>query len=103
MFNTLCIEINTDVKKISFGQNKEYQKYLLFSFTSSNSSQFYFWFAILIWAEAQGSSLSKTVCEIFHFRFRSVFIKFMFLFNKMHTLFDFKTLYLLLKLKKKAT
>ena len=96
MFNTLCIEINTDVKKISFRQNKQYKKYLLFSFTSSNSSQFYFWFAILIRAEAQGSS----VCGIFHFRFRSAFIKFMFLFNKMHTLFDFKTLYLLLKSKK---
>ena len=35
--------------------------------------------------------LSKTVCGIFHLRFRSVFIKFIFLFNKMHELFDFKT------------
>ena len=36
--------------------------------------------------------LSKTVCGIFHFRIRFVFIlKFIFLFNKMHAFFDFKT------------
>ena len=32
------------------------QKMPFFSFESSNSSQFYFEFAILIWAEAQSSS-----------------------------------------------
>ena len=31
--------------------------------------------------------LSKTVCGIFHFRL----LKFMFLFNKIHGLFDFKS------------
>ena len=35
--------------------------------------------------------LSKPVCGIFHFRFRFVLLKFIFLFNKMHRLFDFKT------------
>ena len=35
--------------------------------------------------------LSKTVCEIFHFRFHFVFIKVYNFFNKMHRLFYFKT------------
>ena len=35
--------------------------------------------------------LFETVCEIFHFRFRFAFLKFIFLFNKMHGLLDFKT------------
>ena len=30
--------------------------------------------------------LSKRVCEIFHFRFRFVLLKFLFLFNKMQTI-----------------
>ena len=34
--------------------------------------------------------LSKTLCGIFQFRFRSVFVKVYILFNKMHGLFDFK-------------
>ena len=34
--------------------------------------------------------LSKTERWIFHFRFRLIFIN-MFLFNKTHELFDFKT------------
>ena len=57
VFNTLYIEINTNVKKISSRQNKWYNKCPHFTFESSNSSQFYFWFLILIWAKAQGSSL----------------------------------------------
>ena len=36
--------------------NKKYKKCLLFSFANSNSSH-YFWFAVVIWAEVQGSSL----------------------------------------------
>ena len=39
--------------------------------------------------------LSETLCEIFHFWFCFIFIKFMFLFNKMH---DFKTTQFLSKL-----
>ena len=34
--------------------------------------------------------LSKNVCGIFHFRFGFVFIKAIFLFNKIHELFDLK-------------
>ena len=43
--------------------------------------------------------LFKTVRGIFHFRFRFVFVKFIFLFNKIHELFDCKTSLFLLKLK----
>ena len=35
--------------------------------------------------------LSKTVCGIFYFQFVSFSLKFIFLFNKMHRLFDFKS------------
>ena len=59
------------------------------SFASSDSSQFYFQFAILIWAEAQGSSLwkhkvrlSKSECGNFSFWFHFVFIKVYILFKK---------------------
>ena len=45
------------VKEISFAQKKWYKKYLLFSFASSNLLQFYFYFMIFIWAEAQALSL----------------------------------------------
>ena len=48
---------------------------LFFSFVSSNSSQFYFGFTILIQSEAHKFRLSKTVRGIFHFRFRLIFIK----------------------------
>ena len=34
--------------------------------------------------------LSKTACEIFHFRFRFAFIKVYIFFNKMNGLVDFK-------------
>ena len=58
-------------------------KNALFSFVRSTWSQFYFQ-QFLYWAEAKGS-LAKTVCGIFHFRFRLVF-----LFIKKHGLFDCK-------------
>ena len=45
-----------------------------FLLASSDSSQFYLQFVIFMKAEAQ-VRLSKTVCEIFHFRFRLVFTK----------------------------
>ena len=35
--------------------------------------------------------LSKTIMRDFHFRFRLIFKKFIFLFNKMYGLYDFKT------------
>ena len=64
-------------------------KNTLFSFVSSNSSQFYFQFAILAWAKVEGSSLKNFVGFSI---FDSVLLsKFIFLFNKMHGLLDFKT------------
>ena len=65
---------NTNVKESSFGQNKRYKKWCLFSFTSSSSSQFYFnlWFLYELKLKV---CLSKTIGGIFHFRFRFVFIK----------------------------
>ena len=72
-------------KKISFGENQRHEKCPLFSFTSSISSQFYFWFAILICAEAQSSSLQN--CD---FDSISFLLKFIFWFNNMHELSDFK-------------
>ena len=54
-FNVFVKKQNTSLKKNSFGQNKHYKKCTLVSFASSNSSQFYFQFGILIWAEVQAS------------------------------------------------
>ena len=48
---------NAKVETIPFGQNKRYKKCTLFSFASSNSSKFYFSFALPVRAEAHGSSL----------------------------------------------
>ena len=45
------------------GQIKQYKKFPLSPFASSNSSQFYFQWPILIWAEAQGSSLQNRVWD----------------------------------------
>ena len=70
LFNTLCIEI----KHKSY---KWYKNCPLFSFTSSNSSQFYFYFAILIRPEAQGLSLWNGVWDFpfsILFRFIKVYI-----------------------------
>ena len=53
----------TNLKKIPFRQNKRYKKCPHFSFASRNSSQFYFEFAILVWAEARKVCLSKTVWD----------------------------------------
>ena len=59
-------------KKNPFRQNKRYKKCPLFSFVSSNSSQFYFclWF---LYELKHNVPLSKTVREIFHFQFCFVF------------------------------
>ena len=59
VFNTLFIEIKHKSWKIPFGQNKCEIKCTFFCFavSVSNSSQFYFKFAIPIWAESQCLSL----------------------------------------------
>ena len=60
VFSALYIKIKHKYpKKTSLGQTKGDKKYALISFASSKSSQFYF--AIFIWAEAQGSSLQNCV------------------------------------------
>ena len=52
VFNTLSTVIKQILKK--FPSDKlNCEKCPIFSFASSNSSQFCFYFAILIWAEAQ--------------------------------------------------
>ena len=98
VYNTLYIEINTNIKKISFWQNKRYKKCLLFSLVSSNTSQFYSAFNFLFLCELKHKvCLSKTVCGIFHLRFCFVLLKFILLFNKMNELFDFKRSWFLSK------
>ena len=54
---------NKNLRKIPFWQNKRYKKCPLFTFTSSNSSKFYFWFTVFIRAEAQGLSLWNYVWD----------------------------------------
>ena len=60
---------NTNVRKNSFGQNKQYKKCLLFSLASSNSLVlFLIYDSNMNWSTR--FCLYKTVCEIFHFWFR---------------------------------
>ena len=47
--------------------------------------------------------LSKSVCGIFHFWFRFVLLKLIFLFNKTHVLFDFKISFNFFENSRKAT
>ena len=68
---------NTNVKKIISGWNKRYKKCPLFSFVSSNSSQFYF--AILVWAEAQWFVSLKLCVRFFNFDSVSFLLKFTFI------------------------
>ena len=49
------------------------------------------WHLLFMWDRMWDRCLSKSVRGIFHFRFLLVFMKVLFLFNKMHGLFDFKT------------
>ena len=78
---------------MSFTQNKRYKKCALFSFTSSNWSQFYFTFANS-YMNCCKVLLSKSAGEwgggFSIFDSISLLLKFIFLFNKKHILFDFK-------------
>ena len=56
---------NTNVKKISFRQNKRWKIKFLFSFASSNSSQFYFNWLFLYEVKLK-VQFSKIVCGILH-------------------------------------
>ena len=62
------------LKKNSFEQNKRYKKYAAFSFASSKSSQFYFNLRFLYELKHK-VRFSKSVCGIFNFLFRLIFIK----------------------------
>ena len=53
-----------------------------------HSFTFNLWFLYKLKHKARPS---KAVCGIFDIRFRFIFIKFIFLFKKMHGHFDFKT------------
>ena len=81
VFNTLYIKDKANVQQRK-KKNKRYKKNPSFLFSSSNSSQFYFWFAILIWSGHKG--ISKTICGIIHLDSVSFLLKFIFLFNKIH-------------------
>ena len=82
---------NTIVKKMLFRKKKTLQKMSSFFFSRApthHSFTFNLWF---VYELKHKVDLSKTMSGIFHFRFRLVFVKCIFLFNKMHGLFDFKT------------
>ena len=74
------------LKKVPSGKIKSTKKCPLFTFTSCNSSQFYFWFAILVWAKAQ-DFVSLKYCVGFSF-FDSV--SYLYFFNNMAGLFFLK-------------
>ena len=74
--------VKTNVKNIPFGQNKRTKNVLFF--LSRAPTHHSFTFNLRFNYELKHKvRLSKTVCGIFHFRFRFVFIK-VYIFNKMH-------------------
>ena len=66
-------------------------KYALFCLSRAPTHQSFTFNLRFLYELEHKVRLSKTVCGIFHFRFRFILLKFIFLFNKMHGLFDFKT------------
>ena len=78
---------NTNVKKTSFGQNKHYK--IMYSF-------FFCELTVLIrnsYTSWNSTFISLKGCVWFSiFNFVSFLLKFIFLFNKKHGVFDFKTL-----------
>ena len=84
----------TQMLKKSFGQKKRYKKCLPFSFTSSNSSLFSC-DSYISWS----TRFVSQICGFSIFGSVSFLLKFVFLFNKMHELFDFKTSWFPSKLK----
>ena len=90
VFNTLNDDITQMLKK--FPSDKiNGTKNVLF-FLSWAPTHHRFTFSLRLLSELKHKVLpSKTVCEIFDFESVSLLLKFIFLFNKMHGLFDFKT------------
>ena len=81
------------LKKIPFDKIKATKNTLFFLSRAPTHHSFTFnlWF---LYELKHKFHLPKTVCGIFRFRFGFVFIKvYVFFFNKMHGLFDFKTLW----------
>ena len=83
---------NSNIKKISYGQNKRYKNALFF--LSQRPPHYSFTFdSRLLYELKHKVRLSRSVCGIFHFQFRLVFIKvYIFVQQKTWTirLFDFK-------------
>ena len=78
----------TQIKKISFGQNKRYKKFPLSRAPSHNSFTFNSQF---LYKLKHMPHLSKTVCGIFHVSIPSRFIKVYIFIHQKHGLFDFTT------------
>ena len=78
------------LKKISCDKMNDTKNALFFLSQAPTHHSFTFNLRIL-YELKHAVRLSKTACGISHFQFRFVFIKFIFLFNKMHGIFDFKT------------
>ena len=81
---------NTNVKKIIFGENKRFKRCSLFFSPAPTHHSFTFNLRFL-YELTHMVCLSNTMCWIFHFDSLSFLLKFIFLSNKMHGLFDFKT------------
>ena len=74
---------NTNVKKISFAQ-KNFTKNAFFFLSLAPTHHSFTFNSQFLYELRHIIYLSKTVCGIFHFRFRK------FLYNKKYGLFDFK-------------
>ena len=86
VFNALYIEINHVCQKYFLRT-----KCLLFSFASSNSSQFYFSNLRFLYELKHKVRLSKIMCGIFFFQFRLIFIKVFIFFQQNAYILEFKT------------
>ena len=78
------------LKKIPVDKINDTKYVLFFLFGAPTHQNFTFNFRFL-YELKQKVHLSKTVCEIFHFWFCLGLLKFIFLLNKIHGLFDLKT------------
>ena len=96
VFNT-CRK-NTNFKKISFGQNKRYKKFPFFLWRTPAQHSFTCNLRFLYELKHK-VRLSKTVCGIFHFRFRLLFIKVYIFCSTKFMDSDFKTSEFLSKLR----
>ena len=88
VFNTLNNDITQMLKK--FPSDKINSTKNVLFFLSRAPTHHRFTFSLRLLSELKHKVRpSKTVCEIFDFESVSLLLKFIFLFNKMHGLFDF--------------